>query len=503
MSAVSAPPRSRWVALATLSLAVLLIAVDATVLGLAVPFLAEDLRPSATELLWIGDVYSFVLAGLLITMGGLGDRIGRKRLLLIGAAVFGAVSVLAAFAPSAGTLIAARALLGVAGATLMPSTLSIIRNLFTDARERTMAIGVWGSMGSAGMAIGPLVGGVLLEHFWWGSVFLINVPVMLVLIAVGAVTLPESRDPSPGPWDLPGAALSTVGVIGVVYAVKELAAGGGLLAVVVAGVVGVLGLGAFVRRQLRLPVPLVDVRLFGRRRFSGAVITDALAMFGLSGLAFFISQFLQLVQGLGPLEAGLRELPLVAGAVVGGLLAGVLAARWTARPVVVLGQAAMGLALAAVLLLRADTGFLPIGVVLAVAGLGAGAAFTLTADIVLASVPKEKAGAASGVAETAYELGTALGIALLGSVITAWYRAGIGLPAGVPEPALASARDSLGGAHAVAGTLPPEVGGPLLRAAREAFVDGLGAASGFAAVLLFAAAGAAWLMLREPARRPR
>ncbi|KAA2262568.1 MFS transporter [Solihabitans fulvus] len=493
--------RSRWIALGTLVLAVLLIAVDATVLGLAIPSLTEDLRPTSTQLLWIGDSYSFVLAGLLVTMGTLGDRIGRKRLLLIGAAAFGLMSVLAAYATSPVMLIAARGLLGVAGATLMPSTLSIIRNLFTDDRERTLAIGVWGAMASAGAAVGPVVGGLLLEHFWWGSVFLINVPVMVLLIAVGAVTLPESRDPSPGPWDLASAALSLVGVVSLVYAVKELAAGAGWPTVLAGLVVGVAALTWFVRRQLRLPVPLVDVRLFADRAFTGAVLAQLLAILGLSALAFFMSQFLQLVQGLRPLEAGVRELPATAGAVLFGLVAGAVARRWSPRATVTAGLAAIGVAMAAVLGLRTGIGFLPVGLGMFVVGAGAGLALTVTADIVLSSAPKEKAGAASAVSETSYELGAALGIALLGSIITGYYRGAVTLPAGVPEDVASAARDSLGGAVTSAGGLPAEVTEAVLSAARDTFVDGMRLGSAVGAVLLLAAAGTAWVLLRRPGHR--
>lgn len=287
----------RWIALAVLVLAVLLVAVDATVLGLATPFLSEDLEPTGTQLLWIGDVYSFVIAGLLVSMGSLGDRIGRKKLLLTGATAFGAVSVLNAYASSPEMMIVARALLGVAGATLMPSTLALIRNLFHDPRERSLAVGIWGAMASAGAAVGPVVGGLLLEHFWWGSVFLINLPVMAVLVAVGIKMIPESKNPAPGPWDLLSVGLSLVGMIGVVYAIKEAAAHGVSWENVAAAVGGVLALTWFVRRQLKLPAPLLDMRLFHHRGFSGAVLADLLTILGLSGIVFFLSQFLQLVQG--------------------------------------------------------------------------------------------------------------------------------------------------------------------------------------------------------------
>ncbi|MFF9037143.1 MFS transporter [Streptomyces sp. NPDC014892] len=482
----------RWLALAVLVLAVLLVAVDATVLGLATPYISEDLAPSGTQLLWIGDIYSFVIAGLLVSAGSLGDRIGRKKLLLIGATAFGAISVLNAYATTPETMIVARALLGVAGATLMPATLALIRNLFHDPRERSLAIGVWGATASAGTAVGPVVGGFLLEHFWWGSVFLINLPVMAVLVLVGIKLLPESRHPNPGPWDMPSVGLSLVGMIGVVYAVKETATHGVDGHALAAGLFGVAGLFFFVRRQLTLPHPLLDMRLFRNRGFSGAVLADLLTILGLSGLVFFLSQFLQLVQGRRPLEAGLAELPAAIGAVAAGLIAGAAARRFSVRSVVAGGLAAIGLALALLTLVDRSTGYPLIGVALLVVGIGAGFSFTVTADVILSSVPKEQAGSASAVSETAYELGAALGIAVLGSIVTGVYR-DFTAPAGTPE----GAYESLGGAVDAAGRMPSDTAQAMLTSARESFVEGLTTAAGAGAAVLLATAAAAWFMLRD------
>ncbi|MDX3586602.1 MFS transporter [Streptomyces europaeiscabiei] len=481
----------RWLALSVLVLAVLLVAVDATVLGLATPYISEDLRPSGTQLLWIGDVYSFVIAGLLVSAGSLGDRIGRKKLLLIGAAAFGAISVLNAYATTPEMMIFARALLGVAGATLMPATLALIRNLFHDPRERSLAVGIWGATASAGTAVGPVVGGFLLEHFWWGSVFLINLPVMAVLVLVGIKLLPESRHPNPGPWDALSVGLSLVGMIGVVYAVKETATHGLEGNALAAGFLGVAGLFLFVRRQLTLPHPLLDMRLFRNRGFSGAVLADLLTILGLSGLVFFLSQFLQLVQGRRPLEAGLAELPAAIGAVAAGLIAGAAARRFSVRSVVAGGLAAIGVALALLTLVDRSTGYPLIGAALLIVGIGAGFSFTVTADVILSSVPKEQAGSASAVSETAYELGAALGIAVLGSIVTGVYR-DFAAPAGTP----AEARESLGGAMEVAAGMPPNAGREMLASAQAAFVDGLAIASGAGAAVLLATAAAAWFLLR-------
>lgn len=411
----------KWAALGVLALALLLIAVDGTVLALALPALQRDLAPSPTEVLWIGDVYSFVLGGLLITMGTLGDRIGRKRLLLTGAFGFGAASLLAAFAPSAEWLIVARALLGVAGATIMPSTLSIIRNLFTDPVQRTRAVAVWAAMATAGAALGPLVGGVLLEHFWWGSVFIINLPVMALLLVFGYIWLPESRDPSPGPFDLVSAMLSAVGVVPLVYAIKELALVGPSVTSAVAGLVGVAGLWLFVRRQQSSAHPMIDVALFRNPAFTGAVGASMIAIFALTGLVFFLSQYFQNVLGYSPLEAGLRELPLgIAGLAVIAFIGPVVRRLGAGRSIALgLLASAGGLALVGV-----SAVYGAIAVALVILGAGVGLALTLTTDAVVSAVPADKAGAASAVSETAYELGAALGIAVLGTVLSAWAASG-------------------------------------------------------------------------------
>jgi DHA2 family multidrug resistance protein-like MFS transporter len=388
-------------------------------------------------------------------------------------------------------LILARALLGVAGATLMPATLALIRNLFHDPRERSLAVGIWGATASAGTAVGPIAGGFLLEHFWWGSVFLINLPVMAVLVLVGIKLLPESKNPDPGPWDLISVVLSLVGMIAVVYAVKEAATHGISWQAPGAGLLGAAALYWFVRRQLTLPTPLLDMRLFRNRGFSGAVLADLLTILGLSGLVFFLSQYLQLVQGRHPFEAGLAELPAAVGAVAAGLVAGRAARRFSVRAVVSGGLAAVGLALASLTLIDASTGYPLLGTALLVVGVGAGFSFTVTADVILSSVPKEQAGAASAVSETAYELGAALGIALLGTIVTGVYR-GFPAPAGTP----AGAHESLGAATEAATGMPADTAHTMLTSAREAFVDGLSMASGVGAAVLLTTAAAAWHLLR-------
>jgi DHA2 family multidrug resistance protein-like MFS transporter len=490
--------RREWIGLAVIALPCLLYSMDLTVLFLAVPHLSADLRPSSTQLLWITDIYGFLLAGSLITMGTLGDRIGRRRLLLAGAAAFGVASVLAAFSTSAGMLIAARALLGVAGATLAPSTLSLIRNMFADPRQRTVAIGVWISSFSAGGAIGPLAGGVLLEWFWWGSVFLLGVPVMALLLVVGPLLLPESRDPQAGRLDLPSAGLSLGAVLLVIYGLKRVALDGlgwpPVLSIVAGLAVGVV----FVRRQQTLIDPLLDLRLFANRAFSAALATNTLGFFVGFAALLLIAQYLQLVLGLSPLQAGLWTVPSGGGFIVGSMLTPLLVRRL--RPALVM---ASGLALAAVgfgLLTQVDPAS---GLTVLVTGsvmfsLGLAPVFTLAADLVVGAAPPERAGAASGISETSSEFGGALGIAVLGSVALAVYRGQVtdAVPAGVPPQAAEAARDSLGGAVAVVGQLPGQLGAGLLDVARESFTQGLRLTFAISAAVAIGIAMLAVILLR-------
>lgn len=485
--------RREWIALSVLSLAVFLLAVDGTVLSIAVPALSAALEPTSTQLLWIGDIYSFALAGLLVTMGNLGDRIGRKRLLLIGAVGFGIASAIAAFSPTAEMLIAARALLGVAGATLMPSTLSLIRAMFTQARQRTTAIAVWGAMATGGAAAGPLIGGVLLEHFWWGSVFLINVPIMLVLVVLGIKLIPESRNPHPGVFDLLSAALSLAAIVPIVYAVKELAGGHAGIEAAVAGIVGVVALVLFVRRQKRLAHPLIDVSLFNRPAFAGAVGANFLAIFSLSGLLFFLSQYLQLVRGFGPLDAGVRQLPLTLASVTSALLVGVLLARVGRGRLIGAAMLFAACGLGLLVLAEGKPNYLWLALALTVIGLGIGLALTLTTDAVVSAVPADRAGAASAVSETAYELGVALGIALLGSLHALLYRSALDpMNLGATGDAV---RSSLASAAAVASGLPASQAAAVLAAAQNAFVHAMQITTVAMACVLVIAAIVAWRVI--------
>lgn len=493
-----APPRAarrEWSALAVLVLVVSLITIDNTVLYLAVPSLAADLEPSATELLWIGDIYSFALAGLLITMGNLADRIGRKRLLLLGAAAFGAASALAAFAPNAETLIAARALLGVAGATLMPSTLSLIRAMFADSRQRTTAIAIWSMGATAGAAVGPLVGGILLENFWWGSVLLINIPVMALVLIAGPILLTESRGTTDARVDVLSSLLSILAIVPVVYAVKHWVGSGFDGNVPLAAGLGVASGWVFLRRQRQLANPLLDLSLFRMPAFAGSVAANGLAIAAFLGLLYFFSQYLQLVRAYGPLQAGLAELPSTIASMLVILFVGVLAAKLGRGRAIGLGLATGALGIAALGFATSLPGYWGLGIAAALLGLGIGVAMTLSTDAMVSAVSTERAGAASSIAETAYELGGALGIAVLGSLQVAIYRSHLDLPTGTDPVDTALAESSLSSA---VGSADPVV----VDHARSAFVVAVQNTSVVAAAILAVSAVVAWLVIPSP-RNPK
>jgi MFS transporter, DHA2 family, multidrug resistance protein len=471
-----APPRAtgrEWAGLGVLALPTLLVSMDLTVLHLAVPHISVDLRPSSAQMLWIVDIYGFLVAGSLITMGTLGDRIGRRRLLLAGATAFSAASVLAAVAVSAEMLIASRAVLGVAGATLLPSTVALIRNMFVDPRQRVVAIGIWAAVFSAGTAIGPVIGGVLLEWFWWGSVFLLGLPLMAGLLALGPAVLPEFRDPNAGRLDLRSAGLSLAGVLSVVYGLKRIAedgvAGPPVLFIVAGLVVGV----AFVLRQRKLPDPLIDLRLFRIPAFSVSLAAGLVALFTWAGTYLFLAQYLQLVKDLSPLEAGLWLLPAAGGSIAGSMLSPALTSRL--RPATVLAAglfvAAGGFAIVTQVETTSSLVILITGSI--VFSVGVASTVALVTDQVVGAAPPEKAGAAAALSETGGELGLALGVAILGSIGTAVYRGDLDDAPALSAEARDAARDTLGGAVAAAGQLPESAATGFLDTAREAFTHGL------------------------------
>jgi DHA2 family multidrug resistance protein-like MFS transporter len=486
--AAMAGPRE-WSGLAVIALPCLVYAMDLTVLNVALPSISAALEPSSAQLLWIVDIYGFFVAAFLITMGTLGDRIGRRKLLLIGAAAFGAASMAAAFSDSAGMLIAMRALLGVAGATLAPSTMALIRNMFHDEHQRRFAIGVWIASFSLGGAIGPLVGGVLLQWFWWGSVFLLAVPVMALLLVLGPRLLPEYRDRNAGRIDLASVMLSLMAVLGLIYGLKRMAEHGPAWSSALFVVAGLAIAAFFVQRQRRLSYPLLDLKLFRLARFTAAITAYGLSCLAMFGIYIFITQYLQLVLGLSPLVAGLATMPWGLAFVVGSLLAPRLARRWPPVDILVWGLAAAAAGFGLLVLLadvRVGLAALIVGTV--VISLGLAPVFTIGNEMIIIAAPPERAGAASALSETASEFSGALGIALFGSLGTVLYRHTLAerLPAGMPSTATAEAAATLAGALEAAARLPAPLDHVLRSTAQAAFVDAtqVAAVAGTAVVLL-------------------
>ncbi len=492
--------RREWIGLAVIALPCLLYSMDLTVLNLAVPAISADLQPSSTQLLWILDIYGFLVASSLITMGTLGDRIGRRRLLLIGAAVFGVTSILAAFSTSAEMLIVTRGLLGLAGATLAPSTLSLIRNMFLDPGQRTFAIGVWVTSYAVGGVLGPILGGILLQYFWWGSVFLIGVPVMVLLLIVGPSLLPEFKDPQARRLDIRSAALSLVAVLLVIYGLKRSAADGLSWLSGLTATAGVLVGMVFIRRQRSLDDPFMDLRLFRSAAFSASLAAYTLATFISFGSYIFIAQYLQLVLGLSPLEAGLWMVPLMCAYIVGSLLVPALAQRFDSARVMSGGFILSVLGF----LLLARLGHSPSLALLLVASivysLGLSPVVILATDLIVGSAPMERAGSASALSETSSELGGALGIAVLGSIGGMVYRGMMlnNVPAGIPVSVAQSARGTLGAAVAAAAALPGAAGSELVLAARAAFSHSFEVVALISAAIALGTAAMTAVLLRRP-----
>ncbi|MDG4794950.1 MFS transporter [Micromonospora sp. WMMD1082] len=503
---VTSPPtpggragKREWLGLGVLFLPVLLLALDNTVLFLALPHLSADLLPDGAEMLWIMDIYGFMMAGFLITFGTLGDRIGRRRLLLVGAVAFGLASLAAAYSTSATMLIVTRALLGISAATLMPSSLALLSVMFTDRKQRAFAIGVWMAAFSGGAILGPVVGGALLEWFWWGSVFLLGVPVMVLLLALGPVLLPEYRHPQAGTVDLRSVLLSLAAILPFMYGFKELAKDGFAAVPILFVILGV-GFGlVFVRRQLSLADPLLDLRLFTNRSFSTALAIVLIGMASIGGVYLFVTQYLQLVAGLSPLRAGLTLMPAALIEMTVSVLIPLVARRLPPPYLVAAGLLAMAAGL--LVLTQVDSapglGLLLSGMV--VVFLGTAPMMVLTTDMVIATAPPEKAGSAAALPETSGEFGIAVGVATLGSLGTVVYRNQVSdsLPAELPPAAAESARDSLAGAMSAAEQLPGSLGADVLDTARAAFTSGFNVAAGVSAVLLIILAGLTVTLLRH------
>ncbi|MFC4472596.1 MFS transporter [Streptomyces xiangluensis] len=483
--------RREWFATSVLMLPLLLVGMDVSVLYFAIPDISADLEPSGTQQLWIFDMYAFVLAGLLMTMGSLGDHIGRRRLLLIGAAAFGAASLVAAYANSAETLIAARAVLGIGGATLMPSTMALIRTMFTNEAQRAKAIGLWSGVMTAGIALGSVMSGFLVQHFWWGSVFLVNLPAMVLLLILGPILLPESRNPAPGRFDLLSVPLSMAAVLPVIYGLKEISSEGWNVRYVISVTVGLLFAALFVHRQRTIASPMISPTLFRGRGFAPAVSLNLLSMFAMMGSAYFTTQYLQSVLGKSSMEAALWGLLPSTAVGIAAPVAAQLVQRGVNRAHVVAGGfvvAACGYGMLTVA--GTDSLWLVLGGAAVIAS-GIVVVMSQMMDLALGTVPVERAGTASSVLETGAEFGGALGMAVLGSIGTAVYRHEI--PASAPGPA----HETLGGALAVAGQMPGRAGEALVTAAREAFTNGMQAAAIAATVLLLGAAVLASVTLRR------
>jgi MFS transporter, DHA2 family, multidrug resistance protein len=491
-------PANRWTVLLVLCISLLFVALDATVLHVAIPSLTEELRPGAVQLLWIVDAYPLAAASLLILFGTLGDRVGRRRVLLLGYALFAVASAVAALADAPQLLIGARALLGVGGAMIMPATLSIVRQVFPDRRERALAIGIWSAVAAVGAAVGPVLGGFLVEHFWWGSVFLINIPLMAVIWPFARWLVPESTGDKDGPWDLLGAGMAALGILGVIVGVKRLGAGASPLdpSSVGALVVGAALLVLFVRRQRRLRHPLVDMRMFARPAFSTSVGCIVVAMLALVGLELIAVQYLQLVLGLRPVATGLRLLPLTFAAMAAGLIGSRVLRRFGPRVMVSSGFVLTAVAVLGLTVMGQHDRPGVLAGAFVLLGLGLETTLFGAYESMLTECPAGEAGGAAAIGETAYQLGAGLGIALLGSVMNAVYAPGIGRPHGVPRTDLTGARRSLGEAYAISGRIGGRAGASLRGAARHSFVHGLHVTLVVSAGLLLLGAVAALLLPR-------
>ncbi|BCW18181.1 MFS transporter [Arthrobacter sp. NtRootA9] len=498
--ATARAPWRDWLALALLMFPVLLVAVDNTALTFALPAIAQSLDPTGVQLLWIVDAYPLVLAGLLVCMGSLGDRIGRRRLLLIGSMGFAALSAATAFAPTAEWLIAGRAALGFFGAMLMPSTLSLIRNIFAEPNRRRLAVAIWAAGFSGGAALGPIFGGWLVEHYWWGAVFLVAVPLMLPLIALGPALIPESKNPEPGRVDIPSIGLSLLVMVPLVYGIKELATAGPSAAALGSMALGLATAVVFVRRQLTLKHPLLDMSLFRNRVFSMAITANILALFSFNGFILFLAQHLQLLEGMTPSAAGVAMIPALAATVIAGLVVVPLVRK--VRPGFVVGA---GLAFSAagyslVTFGNHDGGPSLLLAALLILALGVGTAETISNDLILGAAPAHKSGAAAAISETGYEVGALLGTAVLGSILTASYQHNLRLPeelAGAAEGARHSAGETLAGAMDLAAGLPAPAADAVRQAAAAAFDSGVHVTAAIGLVLMATAAVCAAVVLRK------
>ncbi|MFI0450990.1 DHA2 family efflux MFS transporter permease subunit [Actinomadura sp. 6N118] len=490
----------RWWGLGALALSLLALGFDLTILNVALATLSADLNASTSQLQWIVDSYVLVFAALLLPAGLLGDRFGRKRLLLVGMAVFGLASLGGALADSPGSVIVARAFMGIGAGIMMPLSMSILPAIFPP-HERTRAVAIWSASMALGLPLGPLLGGWLLEHFWWGSIFLINVPVVAVGAIAVAVLLPESRDTSAPRLDVVGTLLSVSGLTGLVYGITEGPADGWSDPLIIGTIgAGLVLLTAFVLWERRLAQPMMDVRLFQDPAFTWAVIAGTLGTVVMAGTLFVLPQYLQVVQGNGVFDTGLRLIPMLLGLMAGGLATERLTARTGHKPLIVIGLFLLAAGLGWGALTETGDAYSSTAMWLSVLGVGVGLTMIPAMDVVLARLPDDQAGRGSGLVQTLRQTGGALGIAGLGSLLSVVYRDRIDLD-GLPAEAAGTARDSIGGAAAVAERLgPPQSASRLLASAQDAYVHGMNAALAVCALGALIVALLVWIFQPPPER---
>jgi DHA2 family multidrug resistance protein-like MFS transporter len=488
----------QWLALVIIVLVYIPVAIDATVLHVAAPTLSMTLGASGNELLWIIDIYSLVMAGMVLPMGAVGDRIGFKKLLILGSVLFGLSSLAAAFAPSAGWLITARATLAIGAAMIIPATLAGIRTLFIEPRHRNIALGVWAAVGSGGAAFGPLVGGLLLEHFYWGSVFLINVPIVIVVVALAARLVPAQQGRPEQPINISHALMLIVAILLLVFSAKT--ALKGVLPpwqVATTLLTGAVMLFIFVRIQLRARTPMIDMRLFTHRIILSGVVMAMTAMIALVGFELLMAQELQFVHGFTPFEAGTFMLPVMVASGFSGPIAGILVGRLGLRLVAAGGMGLSAVSFFGLSLLDFSTQQWQAWSLMVLLGFSAASALLASTSAIMAAAPKEKAAAAGAIETMSYELGAGLGIAIFGLMLTRSFTASITLPDGLPQALVDKASSSIGEAVNVAQTLSPTLGRAVIEAARSAFITSHSVALSSAGIMLLLLAVGMWFSLAK------